>query len=125
MLTLLFRIGTYQLGRNRVGKSFKVQTQFAQGGVMIVGTLTSKETSLSASPAGRPMAMVGITFMDRRPDGRCFAPAGPQKFGPYVEGMRAKVSPCTAYVTAAAFRWPHYEEIGNFVVGSNEISAPV
>ena len=122
MLTLLLTIGAYQLDQHyRVVHSFQVQTQFVeQGGVLIVGTFDKQRNCEFVSVTGRASDgdVAGITFMDRRPDEPLFSrPLGPQKFGPwYVEGNEGEGITLHA-VHRCHFLWPHYEEIGNFVVG--------
>lgn len=127
MLTLLFAIGAYQLDqRYRVIKSFRVQTQFVESGgemkgwVMIVGTFDKQRNCEFVSVTGRASDgdVAGVTFMDRRPNEPMFSrPLGQQKFGPwYVEGNAGEGITLHA-VHRCHFLWPHYEEIGAFVVG--------
>lgn len=122
MLTLMLAIGAYQLDqRYRVIKSFRVQTQFIeQGGVMIVGTFDKQRNCEFVSVTGRASDgdVAGVTYMDRRHSEPMFSrPLGPQKFGPwYVEGNAGEGITLHA-VHHCHFLWPHYEEIGNFVVG--------
>ena len=127
MLTLLFAIGAYQLDQHyRVIKSFKVQTQFVEkggamkDGVLIVGTFDKQRNSEFVSVTGRASDgdVAGVTFMDRRRNEPPFSrPLGPQKFGPwYVEGDEGEGITLHA-VHRCHFLWPHYEEIGNFVIG--------
>ena len=122
MLTLLFAIGAYQLDQHyRVITSFKVQTQFVeQGGVLIVGTLDQQRNCEFVGVTGRASDgdVAGVTFMDRRANEPMFSrPLGPQKFGPwYVEGNAGEGITLHA-VHRCHFLWPHYEEIGTFVVG--------
>lgn len=116
MLTLLLAIGAYQLDqRYRVIKSFQVQKQFVEkGGVMIVGTFDKQRNCEFVSVTGRASDgdVAGITFKP------LFSrPLGPQKFGPwYVEGDEGEVITLHA-VHRCHFLWPHYAEIGHFVVG--------
>ena len=122
MLTLILTIGAYQLDQHyRVVTSFQVQTQFVKkGGVMIVGTFDKQRNCEVVSVTSRASDgdVAGITFMDRRPDEPLFSrPLGPQKFGPwYVEGKEGEGITLHA-IHRCHFLWPHYEEIGNFVVG--------
>ena len=127
MLTLLFAIGAYQLDQQyRVIKSFRVQTQFVEsggemkGGVLIVGTFDKQRNCEFVSVSGRASDgdVAGVTFMDRRRNEPIFSrPLGPQKFGPwYVEGDAGEGITLHA-VHRCHFLWPHYEEIGTFVVG--------
>ena len=127
MLTLLFAIGAYQLDqRYRVITSFKVQTQFVEsgvesrGGVLIVGTFDKQRNCEFVSVTGRASDgdVAGVTFMDRRPNEPMFSrPLGPQKFGPwYVEGEEGEGITLHA-VHHCHFLWPHFEEIGTFVIG--------
>ena len=122
MLTLLLAIGAYQLDQHyRVIKSFQVQTQFVeQGGVLIVGTFDKQRNCEFVSVTDRAPDgdVAGVTFMDRRPNEPMFSrPLGPQKFGPwYVEGEEGEVITLHA-VHRCHFLWPHYAEIGHFVVG--------
>ena len=127
MLTLLLTIGAYQLDqRYRVIKSFKVQTQFVEkgvpgrGGVLIEGTFNKQRNCELVSITGRTNDgdVAGVTFMDRRPNEPAFShPLGPQKFGPwYVEGNVGEGITLHA-VHRCHFLWPHYEEIGTFVIG--------
>lgn len=122
-LTLLLTAAlAYQLDqRYRVIKSFQVQKQFVEkGGVMIVGTFDKQRNCEFVSVTGRASDgdVAGVTFMDRRPNEPMFSrPLGPQKFGPwYVEGNEGEGITLHA-VHRCHFLWPHYEEIGNFVVG--------
>ena len=127
MLTLLFAIGAYQLDQQyRVIKSFRVQTQFVEkggesrGGALIVGTFDKQRNCEFVSVTGRTSDgdVAGVTFMDRRRNEPMFSrPLGPQKFGPwYVEGNAGEGITLHA-VHRCHFLWPHYEEIGTFVVG--------
>ena len=127
MLTLLLAIGAYQLDQHyRVIKSFKVQTQFVEsggesrGGVLIVGTFDKQRNCEFVSVSGRTSDgdVAGVTFMDRRRNEPIFSrPLGPQKFGPWhVEGDAGEGITLHA-VHRCHFLWPHYEEIGTFVVG--------
>ena len=127
MLTLLFAIGAYQLDQHyRVIKSFRVQTQFVEsggemkGGVLIDGTFDKQRNCEFVSLTGRTSDgdVAGVTFMDRRRNEPPFSrPLGPQKFGPwYVEGNVGEGITLHA-VHRCHFLWPHYEEIGTFVVG--------
>jgi hypothetical protein len=122
MLTLLLTIGAYQLDQHyRVVHSFQVQTQFVeQGGVLIVGTFDKHRHCEFVSVTGRSSDgdVAGVTFMDRRPNEPMFSrPLGQQKFGPwYVEGNAGEGITLHA-VHRCHFLWPHYEEIGTFVVG--------
>lgn len=122
MLTLLLAIGAYQLDQQyRVITSFRVQTQFVEkGGVLIVGTFDKQRNCEFVSLTGRTSDgdVAGVTFMDRRPNEPMFScPLGPQKFGPwYVEGDAGEGITLHA-VHRCHFLWPHYEEIGTFVVG--------
>jgi len=122
-LTLLLTAAlAYQLDqRYRVIKSFQVQKQFVEkGGVMIVGTFDKQRNCEFVSVTGRASDgdVAGVTFMDRRPNEPMFSrPLGPQKFGPwYVEGDAGEGITLHA-VHRCHFLWPHYEEIGTFVVG--------
>lgn len=122
-LTLLLTAAlAYQLDqRYRVIKSFQVQKQFVEkGGVMIVGTFDKQRNCEFVSVTGRASDgdVAGVTFMDRRPNEPMFSrPLGPQKFGPwYVEGDAGEGITLHA-VHRCNFLWPHYEEIGTFVVG--------
>ena len=87
---------------------------------MIVGTFDKQRNCEFVSVTGRASDgdVAGITFMDRRPDEPLFSrPLGPQKFGPwYVEGKEGEGITLHA-IHRCHFLWPHYEEIGNFVVG--------
>ncbi len=122
MLTLILTIGAYQLDQHyRVITSFQVQTQFVEkGGVMIVGTFDKQRKCELVSVTGRASDgdVAGVTFMDRRHNEPPFSrPLGPQKFGPwYVEGDAGEGITLHA-VHRCHFLWPHYAEIGNFVVG--------
>lgn len=122
MLTLILTIGAYQLDQHyRVITSFRVQTQFVEkGGVLIDGTLDKQRNCEFVSVTGRASDgdVAGVTFMDRRPNEPMFSrPLGPQKFGPwYVEGSAGEGITLHA-VHRCHFLWPHYAEIGNFVVG--------
>lgn len=127
MLTLLLTIGAYQLDqRYRVIKSFKVQTQFVEsggesrGGVLIAGTFGKQRNCEFVSLTGRTSDgdVAAVTFMDRRPNEPMFSrPLGPQKFGPwYVEGNVGEGITLHA-VHRCHFLWPHFEEIGTFVIG--------
>ena len=127
MLTLLFAIGAYQLDQHyRVIKSFRVQTQFVEsggesrGGVLIVGTFDKQRNCEFVSLTGRTSDgdVAGVTFMDRRRNEPMFSrPLGPQKFGPwYVEGNAGEGITLHA-IHRCHFLWPHYEEIGTFVIG--------
>ena len=127
MVTLLFAIGAYQLDQHyRAITSFRVQTQFVEsggemkGGVLIDGTFDKQRNCEFVSVTGRASDgdVAGVTFMDRRPNEPMFSrPLGPQKFGPwYVEGEAGEGITLHA-VHRCHFLWPHYEEIGTFVVG--------
>ena len=122
MLALLLTIGAYQLDQHyRVITSFRVQTQFVEkGGVLIDGTFDKQRGCEFVSITGRTPDgdVAGVTFMDRRPNEPVFSrPLGPQKFGPwYVEGNAGEGITLHA-VHRCHFLWPHYEEIGTFVVG--------
>lgn len=122
MLTLLLTIGAYQLDQHyRVITSFRVQTQFVEkDGVLIVGTFDKHRNCEFVSVTGRASDgdVAGVTFMDRRPNEPMFSrPLGQQKFGPwYVEGSAGEGITLHA-VHRCHFLWPHYEEIGAFVVG--------
>ncbi len=122
-LTLLLTAAlAYQLDQHyRVIKSFRVQTQFVEkDGVLIVGTFDKQRNCEFVSVTGRSSDgdVAGVTFMDRRPNEPMFSrPLGPQKFGPwYVEGSAGEGITLHA-VHRCHFLWPHYEEIGAFVVG--------
>ena len=122
MLTLILTIGAYQLDQHyRVITSFQVQTQFVEkDGVLIVGTFDKQRNCEFVSVTWRASDgdVAGVTFMDRRPNEPMFSrPLGQQKFGPwYVEGNAGEGITLHA-VHRCHFLWPHYEEIGNFVVG--------
>ena len=91
-----------------------------KGGVLIVGTFDKQRNCEFVSVTGRASDgdVAGVTFMDRRPNEPMFSrPLGPQKFGPwYVEGSAGEGITLHA-VHRCHFLWPHYEEIGTFVVG--------
>ena len=127
MLTLLLTIGAYHLDQHyRVIKTFKVQTQFVEnggamgGGVLIEGTFVKQRNCKLVSLTGltNDGDISGVIFLDRDPDEPPFSrPLGPQKFGPwYVEGNVGEGITLHA-VHSCHFLWPHFEEIGTFVVG--------
>ena len=123
LLMLLLVLVAYEIDQEyKVVAGFTVSTQFVADneGVLIEGTMNKVRNCEFVSVAGRSASgdVAGVTFMDRRLNEAHYSrPLGPQKFGPwYVEGKRGEGITLSA-VHRCHFLWPHFEDIGAFVVG--------